>query len=157
MWYLCNKWQQPREQEQFYKELQNMLHIACGAWVFRIIKNKVWTKLLQREAICIKMHQNPILWSPQLNNVCNRASNSIVFSSPCHPLPHTRFISMYLYLNRSFWIISFILSTCSRLAGTFSVKSTFRLSSAYGRKMMWKPTQKRESREQLYRTIASKQ
>lgn len=43
-------------------------------------------------------------------------------------------------------MISFILSTCSRLAGTFSVKSTFRLSSAYGRKMMWKPTQDRESK-----------
>lgn len=58
----------------------------------------------------------------------------------------TQFISLYLYLNRSFWIISFILSTCSRLAGNFSVKSTFRLSSAYGRKMMWKPTWKRGSK-----------
>lgn len=85
MWYLCNKWQQPREQEQFCKELQNVLHKACGAWVFKIIKNKVWTKLLQREAICIKIHQSLISWTPQLNNVCKRA-NSIVLSSPCYPL-----------------------------------------------------------------------
>lgn len=156
MWYLCNKRQQPRKQEQFYKELQNVLHTACGAWVFRIIKNKVWTKLLQREAICIKIpscghHSWAMYATEQATVLC-----FLPHAPPPAP-PHTLFISTYLYLKRSFCTISFILSTCSRLAGTFSVKSTFRLSSAYGRKIMWKPIQERESREQLCTTMASKQ
>lgn len=60
----------------------------CGACVSRMINNKVWTKLLQREATSIKMHQNLISGTPQLNNACNRASNGCAFfpTPPLHPI-----------------------------------------------------------------------